>query len=118
MRRHALAALTALALSACSADPAPNAAAASPATGAARPAKAGLCVACHGDNGASRAPGTPSIGGQDPIYLRKALADYREGRRNGGPMNAAAGGLSDGDIEALAAWYAAQRWPAAAEGAP
>lgn len=88
------------------------------AEGPARPAKLGLCVACHGDAGISRIPGTPHIGGQDPIYLRKALAEYRDGRRHGGPMNAAGGGLSDGDIEALAAWYAAQRWPAAAEGAP
>lgn len=117
MTRHALAALTALALSACSTEPPPNAAVGM-AADVARPAKLGLCVACHGDTGISRIPGTPHIAGQDEIYLRKALTEYRDGRRHGGPMNAAAGGLSAADIDALAAWYAAQRWPAAAEGTP
>ncbi|MFN3904034.1 c-type cytochrome [Rehaibacterium terrae] len=118
MRRQALAALTALALSACSADPAPDAGAASM-DGPVRPTKLGLCVACHGETGLSRIPGTPHIAGQDEIYLRKALTEYRDGRRpGGGAMNAAAGGLSAADIDALAAWYAAQPWPGAAEGAP
>lgn len=80
-----------------------------------RPAKLGLCVACHGVEGVSRIPGTPHIAGQDEIYLRKVLREYRDNRRNGGAMNAAAGSLSQDDIDSLAAWYAAQRWVTAPE---
>ncbi|HEX5755354.1 MAG TPA: cytochrome C, partial [Arenimonas sp.] len=37
-----------------------------------KPAKLGLCVACHGVDGRSRAPGTPHINGQDRLYLQRA----------------------------------------------
>ena len=82
---------------------------ASPPAGAApvaRPAKLGLCAACHGEDGRSRAPGTPHLAGQDQAYLRAALAAYRSGTRTAAPMNAVAGSLQPRDIEALARWYA------------
>ena len=74
----------------------------------ARPAQLGLCVACHGVDGVGRTPGTPHLGGQDEAYLRKALLDYRDKRRNVAPMTAIANALQARDIDALAAWYAAQ----------
>lgn len=115
MIRVAAVLLLPLLLSACSPSGPTGAGAGGAGTGAEvpRPGKLGLCVACHGIEGVSRIPGTPHIAGQDEIYLRKVLAEYRDGRRNGGPMNAAAGSLSQDDIDALAAWYAAQRWPGA-----
>ena len=73
-----------------------------------KPAKLGLCVACHGEDGTGRAPGTPHIGGQDRLYLERALADYRSGKRQQVPMTSLANALQPRDIEALAAWYAAQ----------
>jgi len=73
-----------------------------------RPAKLGLCVACHGVDGTSRTPGTPHIGGQDRLYLERSLADYRSGKRQHVPMTSIANTLQPRDIEALAAWYAAQ----------
>jgi cytochrome c553 len=78
-----------------------------------RPAQLGLCVACHGEDGRSRTPAAPHIGGQNEAYLIWALTQYREGRREGDVMSAVAGTLDARDIEALAAWYARQRWPAA-----
>lgn len=73
-----------------------------------RPAKLGLCVACHGDDGRSRAAGTPHLGGQDGLYLARSLAAYRSGERRHEPMTSLANSLQPADIEALAAWYAAQ----------
>jgi cytochrome c553 len=78
------------------------------------PAKLGLCVACHGEDGRSRTPAAPHIGGQNEAYLVWALTQYREGRREGDIMSSVAGTLSAADIEALASWYARQTWPAAA----
>jgi len=74
----------------------------------ARPAKLGLCVACHGERGISRVPGVPSLAGQDEAYLKKALGDYRSGARNVAPMTSFANTLQPRDIDALAHWFASQ----------
>jgi cytochrome c553 len=87
------------------ASPASAAPAARP---AARPAKLGPCVACHGERGHARLPGTPHLAGQDALYLANALRAYRTGDRRAVPMNAIANTLQPRDIEALARWYAAQ----------
>ena len=111
MPRHALVlAIALIPLAACADGPpaAAAAAAASPAGPVERPAKLGLCTACHGDDGTSRTPGTPHLGGQDRLYLERALADYRSGKRQHVPMTSLANALQPADIEALAAWYAAQ----------
>src|SRR5690554_5731828 len=82
-----------------------------------RPARLGLCVACHGEDGISRIAGTPHLAGQDGIYLQRALEDYRSGRRQHVPMSSLANSLQPADIEALAAWYSS-RPGFAAGGAP
>lgn len=102
-----LALLAALSLAACTESPAPPPAAADAGADGA-PARLGLCVACHGRDGVARVAGTPHIAGQDEAYMRRVLREYRDNRRNGGPMNALAGSLSEPDIQALSAWYAAQ----------
>lgn len=83
-----------------------------------KPAKLGLCVACHGEDGRSRTPAAPHVGGQNEAYLVWALTQYREGGREGDVMSAVAGSLNAQDVQALAAWYARQRWPAAAAFTP
>ncbi|MBS7457873.1 c-type cytochrome [Coralloluteibacterium stylophorae] len=119
--------LVPLALAACARAPSPPAPAAADATTAATTAPAqprplGMCTACHGRDGIGRMAGTPNLAGQDEPYLRRALRAYRDNERNGGPMNAIAGSLSEPDIAELAAWYAAQPaggpLPAAPEAAP
>ena len=75
---------------------------------ASKPAKLGLCAACHGENGISRVPGTPHLAGQDEAYLRKALNDYRSGARKVAPMSSIANQLQPKDIAAFAKWYSAQ----------
>lgn len=77
------------------------------------PPELGLCMACHGKDGAPRMPGTPHIGGQSEQYLVMALNAYRDGRRRHSAMNAISNALQPHDIAALARWYAAQPRPVA-----
>lgn len=107
LKRLLILPFAAASLAAC-ADPAAPAAAAAPATAPERPAKLGLCVACHGVDGVSRVAGTPHLGGQDRQYLERALSDYRSGKRQQVPMTSLANSLQPADVQALAAWYAAQ----------
>lgn len=72
------------------------------------PAQLGLCAACHGENGHARIPGAPNLAGQSYQYLLQALHEYRSGERNIPVMRAAAGPLSEQDMQALAHWFAAQ----------
>ena len=59
-------------------------------------------TACHGANGVSSTPLTPSLGGQPSFFVLAQLFLFREGRRDNELMNAAAKGLSDADLQALA----------------
>lgn len=74
----------------------------------ARPARLGLCAACHGETGMAQIPGAPNLAGQQLDYLREALRQYRDGRRNVPLMRAAIGPMSDADLDELARWYSAQ----------
>jgi cytochrome c553 len=68
-----------------------------------------VCAACHGEDGNKMlTPETPKIGGQRGDYLAKALEDYRSGSRNNMFMAGVAQALSDDEIEALSAYFAAQ----------
>lgn len=58
--------------------------------------------ACHGANGVSSTPLTPSLGGQPSFFVLAQLFLFRAGRRDNEPMNAAAKDLSDADLQALA----------------
>ncbi|MDF3983925.1 c-type cytochrome [Luteibacter sp. PPL201] len=81
----------------------------------ARPARLGLCAACHGEDGMARIPGAPNLAGQKRDYLRAALAQYRDGRRDIPMMRAAVGPLTDAELDQLADWFSAQT---PAKGAP
>lgn len=64
------------------------------------------CVMCHGANGISSLPGTPSLAGQPDIYLASQLKQFRDGKRHNEVMNVIAKSLSDEDIDNVAAWFA------------
>lgn len=63
------------------------------------------CAACHGENGISTLPGTPSLAGQLPTYLYKQLRDYADGSRDNPMMSGLAKSLSKQDAADLAAWF-------------
>ena len=66
------------------------------------------CNGCHGERGVSSAEDTPSLAGQDPQYLIKATAAYRDGHRGHELMRSAAATLDDKAIQDIAAYYVAQ----------
>jgi len=70
-----------------------------------------MCRGCHGIAGYRSAfpdlYSVPKLGGQQAEYLAKALEEYRSGLRPHATMRSIAATLSDEDIAALAAYYAA-----------
>lgn len=73
-----------------------------------KPARLGLCAACHGETGIAQIPGAPHLAGQKAEYLRDALRQYRDGRRKAPIMQAAIGPVSEADLDELARWYSQQ----------
>ena len=61
-----------------------------------------VCLACHGAEGRSNIPETPSLGGQPSFFVVAQLFLFREGRRDNAPMTAAAKGLTNADLLAFA----------------
>lgn len=72
------------------------------------PARLGLCAACHSASGHADMPGVPNLAGQRLDYLRDALKQYRDGRRDIPVMRAAIGPINDVELDALARWYSEQ----------
>jgi cytochrome c553 len=66
------------------------------------------CDKCHGPQAENPAMVSPRLDGQPATYLAKALKDYRDGKRPQSAMHAMGAPLSDADIQALSAYYAAQ----------
>lgn len=64
------------------------------------------CAACHGKDGKTPTdPSYPTIAGQYPDYLLKALNDYHKGTRKNPIMGAIAKPLTKADMQNLAAYY-------------
>lgn len=76
---------------------------------AAGKAVAAACAGCHGDEGVSRNPATPSLAGQDAQYLAAALRAYKDGSRTDAAMQAPTAALDDTAIKNLSAYYATQQ---------
>jgi len=73
---------------------------------AAGKAKSATCAACHGQDGISPNDLWPNLAGQKEGYLVLQMKAFRDGQRNNPMMAPMAAGLSDADIENLAAYYA------------
>lgn len=67
-----------------------------------------VCADCHGENGNSTTPEIPSLAGQPALTITNQMIYFRETLRNNDVMTPQAQGLSDAEIEALAAYYAKQ----------
>jgi cytochrome c553 len=98
MKRHILAAVSALTLAASA-----NVAFAGDA--AAGKTKAATCAGCHGATGVSAVPTYPNLAGQKEAYLVKQLKAFKDGSRKDPTMNAMAAPLTDADMANLAAYY-------------
>jgi sulfide dehydrogenase cytochrome subunit len=71
---------------------------------------AATCANCHGTDGRSRG-GVPSLAGQDKGYLIRQMRDFRDGKRPSTVMQQLAKGYTDAEVEAAAAYFAAQKAP-------
>jgi cytochrome c553 len=78
-----------------------------PGDGQAGKAAATSCAGCHGDQGVSGNPATPSLAGQDAQYFAAALRAYKDGSRADETMKGLAAALDDKAIRNLSAYYAA-----------
>ena len=64
------------------------------------------CVPCHGMDGIGRDAEIPNLAGQNEVYLLNQLRAFRKGRRPHKEMRYMSRGMSDKDMQALAAWFA------------
>ena len=71
--------------------------------------KAQVCAACHGADGNSQIPGTPSIAGQPRQFIVTALYMFREGRRKNEQMTPFTEKLSNADLNDLALYFSSQK---------
>ena len=76
---------------------------------AAGKSKAAVCGACHGVDGNSTSAQFPKLAGQNASYIAEQLADFKSGKRQNPIMGAQAKGLSDQDMQDVAAYFAAQQ---------
>ncbi|MCE8018294.1 cytochrome c4 [Halomonas sp. MCCC 1A17488] len=67
-----------------------------------------VCAGCHGEDGNAVESGVPSLAGQPALALTNQLIYFRERLRRNEVMTPQAQGLSDEEIQALAAHYAEQ----------
>ncbi len=82
--------------------------AAATAASAEPPAGAASCTGCHPASPRVSSP-VPRLAGQDKAVIVKLLHDYKSGQRAGTVMDRIAKGFTDQEIQAIAAWYAAQK---------
>lgn len=68
-------------------------------------AKAGTCAGCHGANGEGTASG-PALAGMKKDKFEREMKAYKSGKKDNAMMKSLASGLSEKDIDNLAAYYA------------
>jgi len=75
-------------------------------------AVAAICEDCHGEKGISTTQGTPSLAGQQPVYLMVSTQEYKSGSRGHEDKVGMLEGLEQIDIEKMAMYFASQSAPA------
>jgi sulfide dehydrogenase cytochrome subunit len=72
------------------------------------PAGAVACSGCHPPTARAETP-VPPLAGRDPEQIVSAMRAFRSGQRPTTVMDRIAKGFSDDEIQAIAAWYGAQK---------
>jgi cytochrome c553 len=72
------------------------------------PAGAASCTGCHPASARVTSP-VVRLAGLERTAIVKALQEFRAGQRAATVMDRIAKGFTDDEIQAIAAWYAAQR---------
>ena len=71
--------------------------------------KAAVCAACHGPDGNSVIPTTPSLSGQPKQFIETQLFMFREGKRKDPQMSPFAEKLTNADLRDLGDYYSTQK---------
>jgi sulfide dehydrogenase cytochrome subunit len=71
------------------------------------------CAGCHGTNGASSGPATPSIGGISAVYFEEVMLGFKSGEINSTIMKRIAEGYSEDEIKAMGEYFSKQPFVAA-----
>ena len=82
------------------------------------PAPAQLCTSCHGANGVGITPQYPTLAGQHPDYIVRALEEYKKGGRKNPIMAGMAATVKDEDMAIIAEYFSKQRPSLATESRP
>ncbi len=70
---------------------------------------AASCAICHGTEGHAVTKDMVSLAGLSKEHIAKQLRDFKDGKRPATVMHQIARGYSDLQIDAMAAWFAAQK---------
>ncbi len=73
------------------------------------PAGASACSGCHPADRKVAIAAMPSLAGRNPAEIVAAMQAFRSGARPSTVMDRIAKGFSDAEVEAIAAWFGAQR---------
>ncbi len=74
-------------------------------TGASATMLANTCMGCHGPDGASHGPATPTIAGLSKNYFVDVMQGFKSGEIPSTIMNRIANGYSDDEIKTLADYF-------------
>jgi sulfide dehydrogenase cytochrome subunit len=67
---------------------------------------ADTCAGCHGTDGSSVGPASPSIAGMSAAYFTETMAAFKSGERPSTIMQRIAKGYTDEEIELMAGFFA------------
>jgi len=73
------------------------------------------CAGCHGTNGMSNGPATPSIAGMSEVYFTDSMKAYKDGERVSTIMTRIAKGYSDEEVEKMAGFFSKQPFKKASQ---
>lgn len=71
---------------------------------------ADTCAGCHGTDGSSLGPATPTIAGMSAEYFKTTMDEYKKDVRKGTIMNRIAKGYSEEEIALMGDYFAAQEF--------
>lgn len=70
---------------------------------------AATCANCHGTSGKSAGGTVPSLAGRSQGDIVRLMGEFRDGKRQATIMHQLAKGFTPEQIDAAAAWFAAQK---------
>ena len=70
---------------------------------------AASCAICHGTEGRAPSKDLVPLAGMPADYVTRQMSDFRDGKRPATVMHQIAKGYTDAQINAMAAWFAAQK---------